>query len=166
MVKSRAKPNHAERTKPSTPLNDRRVTYDELMKRKTKDDKLDDHPRRRDRVRRRVLAAEEKLRSRADGVPSDSDASGDEPVWMTHDHKIKPDRRTREIRRLVKAELEAERREEEYQDSLYSDPDIHQDFFNGPDSDSDEELEEDSAKDDDDESENSEKFGDSDESDY
>ncbi|XP_026451409.1 uncharacterized protein LOC113351682 [Papaver somniferum] len=164
-VKSRAKTNHAERTKPSTPVNDRRVTYDELMKRKTEDDKLDDHRRRRDRVRCRVLTSEEKLITRADGVPSDSDALGDEPVWMPQDRKIKPDRHTRAIERLVKDDLEAEREEEEYQDSLYSDPDIHPDFVNDRDSDSDEELEEDSTKDDDDESDNSEKSDDSDESD-
>ncbi|XP_026435843.1 glutamic acid-rich protein-like [Papaver somniferum] len=132
------------------PLNDWRVTYDELMKRKTEDDRLDDHQRRRDRVRCRVLAAEEKLQSRADGLPSDSDASKDEPV---------------EIERLVKSNLEAERKEEEYQDSLYSDPDIHPDFVNGPDSDSDEELEEDSAKDDDDEYDNSDRSDGPDESD-
>ncbi|XP_026410817.1 glutamic acid-rich protein-like [Papaver somniferum] len=135
------------------------------MKRKTEDDRLDDHQRRRDRVRRRVLAAEEKLRSRDDGVPFDSNASKDEPVWVPQDRKIKPDRRTREIERLVKADLEAERKEEEYQGSLYNDPDIHPDFVNGPGSDSDEELEEDSSKDDDDEFDNSDKSDDSDESD-
>ncbi|XP_026435829.1 uncharacterized protein LOC113333619 [Papaver somniferum] len=164
-VKSRSKMNHAKGTNPSMPLNDRRVTYDELMKRKTEDDRLDDHQQRRDRVRRRVLAAEEKLQSRADGVPSDSDASEDEPVWVPQDRNIKPDRHTREIERLVKADLEAERKEEEYQDSLYSDPDIHPEFVNGPDSDSDEDLEEDSAKDDDDESDNSDRSDGPDESD-
>ncbi|XP_026378824.1 protein starmaker-like [Papaver somniferum] len=164
-VKSRAKTNNDEKTKPSTPLNDRRVTYDDLMKRKTEDDKLDDHRRRRDRVRRKVLAAEEKLRSRTDGVPYDYDASGDEPVWVPRDRKIKPDPRTREIERLVKTDLQAERKEEEYQDSLYNNSDIHPDFVNDSDSDFNEELEEDSAKDDDDESDNSDKSDDSDESD-
>ncbi|XP_026428509.1 ribosomal L1 domain-containing protein CG13096-like [Papaver somniferum] len=135
------------------------------VKSKTEDDKLDDHIRRRDRVRHKVLAAEEVLRTPADGVPSDSDASGNEPVWVPQDHKIKPDRRTKEIERLVKADLEAERKEKEYQDSLYNDPDIHPDFVNGRDSDSDEELEEDYTKDDDDESDNSDKSDDSDESD-
>ncbi|XP_026459828.1 nucleophosmin-like [Papaver somniferum] len=66
---------------------------------------------------------------------------------------------------LVKADLEAEHKEEEYRDSLYSDPDIHPEFVNESDRDSDEELEEDSAKDDDDESDNSDKSDDSDESD-
>ncbi|XP_026459424.1 rRNA biogenesis protein rrp36-like [Papaver somniferum] len=89
----------------------------------------------------------------------------DEPVWVPRDLKIKPDRRTREIEKLVKADLEAEREKEEYWDSLYNDPEIHPDFVNGPDSDSDEEFEEDSASDDDDESDNSDKSDNSDESD-
>ncbi|XP_026378680.1 glutamic acid-rich protein-like [Papaver somniferum] len=131
------------------------------MKQKSEDDRMDDYRRRRDRVQRRVLAAEEKLRSRVEDIPSDSDASEDEPVWVPRDLKIKPDRRTRGIEKLVKAERE----KEEYWDSLYSDPEIHPDFVNGPDSDSDEEFEEDSAKDDDDESDNSNKSDDSDESD-
>ncbi|XP_026435830.1 glutamic acid-rich protein-like [Papaver somniferum] len=125
---------------------------------------MDDYRRRMDRVQRRVLAAEEKLRSRADGVPSDSDASEDEPIWVPRDLKIKPDRRTKEINKLVKADLEAEHEKEEYWDSLHRDPEIHPDFVNGPDSDSDEEFEEDSEKDDDDESDNSGKSDDSDES--
>ncbi|XP_026396055.1 histone chaperone rtt106-like [Papaver somniferum] len=124
---------------------------------------MDDYRRRRDRVQRRVLAAEEKLRSRADGVPSDSDASEDELIWVPRDLKIKPDQRTKEIKKLVKDDLEAEREKEDYWDSLYSDPEIHPDFVNGPDSDSDEEFEEDSEKDDDDESDNSGKSDESDE---
>ncbi|XP_026396972.1 uncharacterized protein LOC113291685 [Papaver somniferum] len=165
VAKTRAKTNRAEESKPSAPLNNHRVTYAELMKRKVEDDRMDDYRRRRDRVQRRVLAAEEKLRSRAYDVTSDSDTSEDEPVWVPQDLNIKPDRRTREIEKLVKDDLEAEREKEEYWDSLYSDPEIHPDFFNDPDSDSDEEFEEDSAKDDDDESDNSGKSDDSNESD-
>ncbi|XP_026411141.1 uncharacterized protein LOC113306415 [Papaver somniferum] len=165
VAKTRAKKNRTEESKPSPPLNNHRVTYAELMKRKAGDDRMDDFRRRRDRVQRRVLAAEEKLRSRDDGVPSDSDASEDEPVWVPQDLKIKPDRRTREIEKLVKADLEAEREKEEYWDSLYIDPEIRPDFVNGPNSDSDVEFEEDSEKDDDDESDNLGKYDDSNESD-
>ncbi|XP_026417406.1 histone chaperone rtt106-like [Papaver somniferum] len=155
-AKARARKNHAEGTKHSAPLDYRRVTYDELMKRKAEDDRLDDHRRRRDRVQRRLLAAKEKLRFRADGVPSDSDASEDEPVWVSRDRKIKPDRCTREIEKLVKADLEAERKEEEYLDSLYIDPEIHPDLVNIPDSNSEEEDEDSSEDDDGDRSDDSE----------
>ncbi|XP_026396074.1 glutamic acid-rich protein-like [Papaver somniferum] len=165
VAKTRAKTNHAEESKPSVPLNNRRVTYAELMKRKAEDDRMDDCRRRRDRVQRRMLTSEDKLRSRADGVTSDSDASEDESAWVPRDLKIKPDWSTREIEKLVKADLEAEREKEEDWYSLYNDPEIHLDFVNGPDSDSDEEFEEDSAKDDDDKSDNSGKSDDSDESD-
>ncbi|XP_026433562.1 coiled-coil domain-containing protein 1-like [Papaver somniferum] len=161
VAKSRAKMNHAKRAKPSTPLNDQRVTYDEIMKRKSEDDRIDDRQRRKDQTRRTVLATEEKLRSQADGVPSESDASEDEPVWVPRDRKMNPDRHTREIREIMKQvedDLAAERKEEDDWDS--SDPNILPDFVNGPDNDSDEE--EDSEKDDDDDSERSD---DSDESD-
>ncbi|XP_026383592.1 nucleolin 1-like [Papaver somniferum] len=123
-VKARAKTNHAEGMKHNAP--DRRVTYDELMKRKAEDDELDDRRRRRSRIQHRISAADERLQSRAEGVTSE-----DEPVWVPLEREIKPDRH----------------------------------FVNNPDSDSDEELEENSAKDDDDESDNSDKSDDSDESD-
>ncbi|XP_026428516.1 uncharacterized protein LOC113324412 [Papaver somniferum] len=148
VAKSQAKMNHAKRAKPSTPLNDQRFTYNELMKRKAEDDKIDDRQHRRDQIRRRVLATEENLRSQDDGVPSDSDASENEPVWVPRDRKIKPNRRNREIAKQVEADWDS------------SDPDIHPDFVNGPDNDSDEE--EDYEKDDDDDSDRSD---DSDESD-
>ncbi|XP_026420063.1 uncharacterized protein LOC113316045 [Papaver somniferum] len=41
-AKSKAKTNHAEGENPSIPLNDRRVTYAELMKRKAKTDEAED----------------------------------------------------------------------------------------------------------------------------
>ncbi|XP_026433614.1 glutamic acid-rich protein-like [Papaver somniferum] len=165
VAKTRAKTNRVEESKPSEPLNNHIVTYAELMNRKVEDDRMDDHRRRRDRVQRRMLSAEEKLRSRDDGVPYDSDASEDELVWVPLDLKIKSDRRTREIEKLVKPYLEVEREKEEYWEMMDDDHDIHPDFVNGPDSDSGEEFEEDSEKDDDDESDNSGKSDDSDESD-
>ncbi|XP_026399013.1 glutamic acid-rich protein-like [Papaver somniferum] len=160
-VKARAKTNHAEGMKHNAP--DRRVTYDDLMKRKDEDDELDDRRRRRARIQHRISVADERLQSRAEGVASDSDASEDEPVWVPLEREIKPDRRTGEIEKMVQADLEAEREEEDYWDNY--ELDIHPDFVNIPDSDSDEELEENSTKDDDDESDNSHKSDDSDESD-
>ncbi|XP_026378314.1 glutamic acid-rich protein-like [Papaver somniferum] len=90
----------------------------------------------------------------------------EETVWVVRNYEIKPDRLTRELQKIAKQvedELEAEYEAEDDSDS--DDPNIHPDFINGRDSDSDEELEKDSAKDDDDESDNSDKSDDSDESD-
>ncbi|XP_026420174.1 glutamic acid-rich protein-like [Papaver somniferum] len=162
-TKSRAKMDHSAEMKCGVPLNNRRVTREELLKRKAEDDMLADRRQRRDQIQRQISAAEEKLQSRAEGVASDSDASEDEPVWVPPERKIKPDRRTREIERLVQIDLEAEREEEDYW--KYIDLDIHPDFVNSPNNDYDEELEEDSTKDDDDESDDSDKSDDSDESD-
>ncbi|XP_026410644.1 nucleolin 2-like [Papaver somniferum] len=152
-AKSKNNTNHAEGEKPNIPLNDRRVTYAELMKRKAEDDEADDRRRRKDRTRRRILAAEERRRF-DDGVPSDSDASEDESVCVPRDRKIKPDLRTKELREIAKR-VEDEAEEES------DDPNIHPDFINGPDSDSDEE--EDSEKDNDDESDKSDNSDESDE---
>ncbi|XP_026410730.1 transcription initiation factor TFIID subunit 11-like [Papaver somniferum] len=149
-AKSKTKANHTEGSKPNIPLNDRRVTYAELMKRKAEDDEADDRRHKKDRTRRRILAAEERHRF-ADGVPSDSDASEDEPVWAPGDRKIKPDHRTKELIDIAK------RVEDEVEEDS-DDPNIHQDFINGPDSDFDEE--EDSEKDNDDESDKSDNFHD------
>ncbi|XP_026447516.1 prothymosin alpha-A-like [Papaver somniferum] len=160
-VKARAKTNHAEGMNHNAP--DRRVTYDAFMKRKAEDDDLDNRRRRRARIQHRISAADERLQSLAEGVASDSDASEEEPVWVPLEREIKPDRRTGEIEKLVQADLEVERDEEDYWDDY--ELDIHPDFVNNPDNDSDEEFEENSAKDDDDESDKSDKSDDSDESD-
>ncbi|XP_026433798.1 uncharacterized protein LOC113331288 [Papaver somniferum] len=97
--------------------------------------------RRKDRIRRKILAAEERRRF-FDGVPSDSDAdaSEEETTWVLPEFKVKPMKR-------VDVELEAE------ENSDSDDPYTHPDFINGLDSDSDEE--EDSEKDNDDESDSS-----------
>ncbi|XP_026450461.1 uncharacterized protein LOC113350528 [Papaver somniferum] len=139
---SKAKTTHVEGTKSSIPMNSRRVTYAKLMKRKAETDEAEDRKRKKDRIRRKILAAEE-WRRFVDGVPSDSDTDAyeEETTWVLPEYKIKPDRRTRE--------LEAEAKE----DSDSDDPYTHPDFINGPDSDSDEE--EDSEKDSDDESDSS-----------
>ncbi|XP_026450674.1 uncharacterized protein LOC113350767 [Papaver somniferum] len=116
-------------------------------------DEAEDHKRRKDRIQRKILAAEERRRF-VDGVPSDSDAdaSEEETTWVLPERKIKSDRRTRELQNTMKrVEVELEAEAEEYSDS--DDPHTHTDFINGPDSDSDEE--EDSEKDSDDESDSS-----------
>ncbi|XP_026419381.1 nucleolin 1-like [Papaver somniferum] len=153
VAKSKAKTTHDEGENPSVPLNDRRVTYAELLKRKAEDDEAEDRQRRKDRIRRKILAAEERRRF-VDGVPSDSDAdaSEEETTWVLPEHKIKPDRHTREFQKTMK-QIEVEAEAEEDSDSDSDDPYIHPNFINGPDGDSDEE--EDSEKDSDDESDKS-----------
>ncbi|XP_026450812.1 uncharacterized protein LOC113350924 [Papaver somniferum] len=149
VAKSKDKTTHDEGANPSIPLNDRRVTYAELMKKKVEDDEAKDRQRRNDRIRRKILAAEERRRF-VDGVPSDSDAdaSEEETTWVLTKCNIKPDRYAREFRKTMK-QIEAEAEE----DSDSYDPYTHPDFINGSDGDSD--KEEDSEKDSDDESDNS-----------
>ncbi|XP_026438265.1 transcription initiation factor TFIID subunit 11-like [Papaver somniferum] len=160
-AKTCAKTNRAKGSKPSAPLNNRTITYAELMKRKAEDDKVEDRRHRKGRIRRRILEDEEKRRF-FDGVPYDSDADAfeEETVWVLPERKIKPHRRTRELQKFakqVKDELEAEYKAED--DSGSDDLDIHLDSINGSGSDSDEE--EDSEEDD----YESDKSDDSDESD-
>ncbi|XP_026378602.1 suppressor protein SRP40-like [Papaver somniferum] len=142
-AKSKDKTTHDKGVKPSVPSNDRRVTYAELMKRKAEDDEAEDRQRRKNRIRRKILAAKERRRF-VDGVPSDSDtdASEKETTWMLPEHKITPDRYTRKFQKTMK-QIEAEAAAEEDSDS--DDPYTHPNFINGPDGDSDEE--EDSEKD-------------------
>ncbi|XP_026448850.1 uncharacterized protein LOC113349142 [Papaver somniferum] len=140
---SKAKRTHDKGEKPSISPNNQRVTYAEHMKRKAETDEVEGRMRRKDRIQRKILAAEERRRF-VDGVPSDSDAdaSEEETTWVLQEFKVKPMKR-------VDAELEAEAEE----DSDSDDPHTHPDFINGLDSDSDEE--EDSEKDSDDESDSS-----------
>ncbi|XP_026378665.1 glutamic acid-rich protein-like [Papaver somniferum] len=142
-------------------LDHSKASHDNFLKRKAEDEILAYYRQEMERFQRRKFAAEEKLRSCSDGVASDSDASEDETVWVPRERKIKPDRRTREIERLVEADLEAEREKEEYLDMMYSDLDERLDFINGPNSDSEGESDEDSSKDNnDEESDNSDKSDD------
>ncbi|XP_026451575.1 uncharacterized protein LOC113351880 [Papaver somniferum] len=141
--KSKSKRTYDEGEKPSIPPNNQRVTYAELMKRKSETDEAEGRLRRKDRIQRKILAAEERRRF-VDGIPSDSDAdaSEEETTWVLPEFKVKPMKR-------VDDELKAEAEE----DSNSDDPHTHPDFINGLDSDSDEE--EDSEKDSDDESDSS-----------
>ncbi|XP_026447361.1 uncharacterized protein LOC113347888 [Papaver somniferum] len=113
------------------------------MKRKAETDEAEGRMRRKDRIQRKILAAEERRRF-VDEVPYDSDADASEEgtTWVLPEFMVKPIKR-------VDAELETEAEE----DSDSSDPHTHPDFINGLDSDSDEE--EDSEKDSDDESDSS-----------
>ncbi|XP_026399372.1 glutamic acid-rich protein-like [Papaver somniferum] len=156
-VKSRAKENR------DISVDNQRVTYAEIRKRKAEDDELEDRLRRRSRIELRIVKAEDKLHSRAEGVSSDSDASEDESMWGPPEREIKPERYTREIEKLTRADPEAEREEEAGWDTY--EEDIHPYFVNGLDNDSDEDREEDSAEDDDDGHDDSDKSNASDESD-
>ncbi|XP_026383492.1 protein starmaker-like [Papaver somniferum] len=160
VAKSKAKTTHDEGAKPSIPLNDQTVTYAKLMKRKAENDEAENRHRRKDRIRRRIQAAEERRRF-LDGVPSDSnaDTSEEKTAWVLTKRKIKPDRYEREFRKTMK-QIEAEAEEEEDSDS--DDLDTHPDFIDGSDTDSDEEEGSDDKsdnldgeKDSDDESDNS-----------
>ncbi|XP_026398826.1 glutamic acid-rich protein-like [Papaver somniferum] len=156
-IKTRAKENR------DIPVDNQRVTYAELRKRKAEDDELEDSLRRRARIERRIAKAEDKLHASAEGVDSNSDVSEDESMWGPPEREIKPDRYTREIEKPTRADPEAEREEEAGWDTY--EEYIHPDIVNGPDSDSDEEREEDSAEDDDDGPDDSDKSNASDESD-
>ncbi|XP_026384942.1 nonsense-mediated mRNA decay protein 2-like [Papaver somniferum] len=133
------------------------------MKRNTEDDEAENRQRRRDRIWRRVQAAEER-RQFLDGVPYDSDAdvSEEETAWVFTERKIKPDRYERESRRTMN-QIEAEAEAEEDSDSD-DDPEDRPDFI--PDTDSDEEEDSDDKFDDsDDEKDSDDESDNSDESD-
>ncbi|XP_026435178.1 protein FAM50A-like [Papaver somniferum] len=130
-------------------LDQLKTARDRFSKRIVEDEILAEYREKRLRIQRRRLVVEEKLRSRPDGVASNSDVGEEEPVWKPRERKIKLHRLTREIERLVEADLEAERKKEEYWDAMYSDPDEREDFSDDSSSDSEEELEEDSTEDDD-----------------
>ncbi|XP_026420147.1 glutamic acid-rich protein-like [Papaver somniferum] len=155
VAKSKAKTTHDEGTKPSIPLNDRRVTYAELMKRKAEDDEAGNRQREKDQIRRRIQATEKRRQ-----FDSDADACKEEAEWVFPERKIKPDRYEREFRKTMK-QIEDEAEVEEDSD-LDDDLDAYPDFIDGPDADSDEEEDNDDKSDDsddekdsDDESENS-----------
>ncbi|XP_026396999.1 protein bfr2-like [Papaver somniferum] len=126
-----------------------KTARDRFSKRKDEDEIIAEYREKRLRIQRKWLAAQEKLRSRPDGVASDSYAEEEEPVWEPRDRKIKPHRLTRDIEQLVEADLEAERKREEYWDAMYNDPDEREDFGGDSNSDSEEEHEEYSTEDDD-----------------
>ncbi|XP_026410847.1 glutamic acid-rich protein-like [Papaver somniferum] len=124
-----------------------------FLKRKTEDEILYDYRQKRHRLQQKRLAAEEKLRSRADGIASDSDAEEVESIWEPKKRKIRTYPPAREIERLVEADLQSEREEEEYWDAMYGDPEESEVSSEDSDSNSEEEFEEDSTNDDDDDNE-------------
>ncbi|XP_026428470.1 uncharacterized protein LOC113324365 [Papaver somniferum] len=79
-AKARAKTDHAKKIVNNMPLNDLKVSRDELLKRKSREEIIVDYREKRRRIQRKILEAEEKLGSRPDGVTSDSDAEEEEPV--------------------------------------------------------------------------------------
>ncbi|XP_026433616.1 coiled-coil domain-containing protein 1-like [Papaver somniferum] len=147
-AKARAKTDHAKEIVNSMPLNDLKVSHNDLSKRKSREEIIADYQEKRRRIQRKILEAEEKLRSRPDGVASDSNAEEEEPVWEPMERRSKPYPPYREIKRLVKDDLQAEHDEEDYWYAIYGD--LEEEEFPSSDSDSEKESEEDSTDDDDD----------------
>ncbi|XP_026451391.1 calsequestrin-1-like [Papaver somniferum] len=137
---------------------------DELLKRKEREEILVEYREKRRRIQRKTQEAEERLRSRPNGVASDSDAEEEEEelVWDLIERKSKPYPPHKEIERLVKADLQVERDEEDLLDAMYGD--IEEEFPDDSDSDSERESGEDSSEDekDDDDDDNDDESDDSD----
>ncbi|XP_026399999.1 protein bfr2-like [Papaver somniferum] len=147
-AKVRANTDHAKKVINSTPLNKLKDARDELLKRKAREEIIAEYREKRRRIQRKTLETEERLRSRPDGVATDSDAEEEEPVWEPMERKSRPYPPHREIERQVKADLQAERDEEDYWDAIHGD--LVEEEFSSSDSDSEKESEEDSSGDDDD----------------
>ncbi|XP_026383578.1 calsequestrin-1-like [Papaver somniferum] len=132
------------------PPYDPKVAHDEFLKRKETEEILAEYREKRRRIQRKTQEAEERLRSRPYGVASDSDAEEEEEelVWRFPERKSKPYPPHRDIERQVKADLQAERDEEDLLDAI--DGDIKEEFPDDSDSDSEKESKEDSSEDDDD----------------
>ncbi|XP_026436635.1 uncharacterized protein LOC113334615 [Papaver somniferum] len=137
IAKSRSKVIRDEGTNPSVPLNDRRVTFSELRKRKAEDDEKDARRRKKDRIRHKIQRAEEKSQF-LDGVPSDSDADVLEKKPLG-----------------IYTEAEAEE-DSDSDDDFYAHPDVTNSHeSDSKEYDSEKDSDEDSEKDNDDESDNS-----------
>ncbi|XP_026451712.1 nucleolar transcription factor 1-like [Papaver somniferum] len=152
-AEARAKTDHAKEVINSMPLDDLKVARDKLLKRKSREEIIADYREKRRRIQRKILEAEEKLRSRPDGVALDSDAEEEEPIWEPMERRSRPYPSYREIERLVEADLQAERDEEDYWDAMYRD--LDEEKFPSSDSDSEKESEEDSMEDNDDDDDES-----------
>ncbi|XP_026400000.1 protein bfr2-like [Papaver somniferum] len=151
VAKARANTDHAKNIINNMSLNEIKDARDELLKRKAREEIIVEYREKRRRIQRKTLEAEERLRSRPDGVASDSDAEEEEPVWEPMEHKSSPYPPHREIERHVKADLQAERDEEDYWDAINGD--LVEEEFSSLDSDSAKESEEDSSENDDDDDE-------------
>ncbi|XP_026399690.1 glutamic acid-rich protein-like [Papaver somniferum] len=132
-----------------TPLDFMKVVCDGFLKREAKDEKLATYQQKRRRLQRKRLEVEDEIRSRADGVASDSDAKV-ESVWEPIEREVKPYPPGMRAERLAKADFRAECEEDEHLDAMYADP---EDQLKGvlnedSDDDSEEELEEDYTDDD------------------
>ncbi|XP_026383737.1 prothymosin alpha-A-like [Papaver somniferum] len=125
-VKARAKTDHDKEIINNMPLDELKVARDELLKRKSREEIVADYREKR---------------------PSDSDAEEEESIWEPMERRSRPYPPHREIERLVEADLQAERDEEDYWDGMYTDLEKE---FPSSDSDSEKESEEDSTEDDED----------------
>ncbi|XP_026378394.1 nucleolar transcription factor 1-like [Papaver somniferum] len=62
------------------PLKDLKVSRDELLKRKAREEIMDDYREKRRRIQRKILEAGEKLRSRPDGADLQAERD-EEDYW-------------------------------------------------------------------------------------
>ncbi|XP_026378137.1 calsequestrin-1-like [Papaver somniferum] len=85
---------------------------------------------------------------------SDSDAEEEEPTWEPMERRSRPYPPHMEIERLVEADLQDERDEEDYWDAMYGD--VEEEFPSSDSDSSEKESEEDSSEDDDDDDDDDE----------
>ncbi|XP_026400029.1 prothymosin alpha-like [Papaver somniferum] len=89
LPKARANMDHDKKIINSMSLDELKAARDELLKKKKREEILDEYREKRRRIQRKTLEAEERLRSRPYGVASDSDAEEEEEelVWDLTEHK-------------------------------------------------------------------------------
>ncbi|XP_026417268.1 uncharacterized protein LOC113312745 [Papaver somniferum] len=112
------------------------------------DEKLATYRQKRHQLQQTRLAAEDEVRSHADGVASDSDPEEVESVWEPVEREVKPYPPSMRAERLARADFRAEYEEDEYLDAMYVDPEDHLEEVLSEDDGSDEKLDEDSTGDD------------------
>ncbi|XP_026428496.1 glutamic acid-rich protein-like [Papaver somniferum] len=150
-TKVRANKDHAKKVINNMPLDKLKDARDKLLKRKEREEIIAEYQEKRRRIQRKKLEAEERLRSRLDGVASDSDVEEEELLWEPMEHKSRLYPPHREIERQGKADLQDERDEEDYWDAIHGD--FFEEEFSSSDSDSEKESEEYSSEDDNDDDE-------------
>ncbi|XP_026419740.1 ribosome biogenesis protein BOP1 homolog [Papaver somniferum] len=137
-------------------LDRMRTVHDGFLKREAEDEKLATYWQKRRRLQQTRLAAEDEIRSPADGVASDSDAEEVESVWEPVEREVDPYSPSMRAERLAREDFQAECEEDEYLDAMHGDLEdqLEKVPSEGSDDDSEEELEENSMEDDDCESDN------------
>ncbi|XP_026445703.1 transcription initiation factor TFIID subunit 11-like [Papaver somniferum] len=152
--KARANADHAKEIINKMSLDELKAARDEILKRKERHEIINDYREKRRINQQKILKSEEKLRSRPDGVASNSDASDaeEEFVWDLTERKSRSYPPHRESERLVKDDFQDEYDEEDYWDAINGDI-VEEEEFPSSDSDSEKESDEGSTEDDDDDDE-------------